>query len=92
MSLLLWIVRLVAVILIIRFVMSAFAGARRKPAASAPRQPNRPPERLGGTLVRDPQCGTYLPQDRAIVVTKGGTTEYFCSAKCRDEWTVQRPH
>lgn len=83
--LLLWIVRLIVLILIIRFVVRMFSGALGR-RAGVPRQPKRPPERIGGTLVQDPQCGTYLPQDRAITVVKGGSTAYFCSAKCRDEW------
>ncbi len=49
-------------------------------------QTTRPPERIGGTLVQDPQCGTYLPRERAIAVTSGGSTQYFCSDTCRDEW------
>lgn len=85
--LLLWIVRLIVLILIVRFVFRMFAGVRGRQTGGAARQPKRPQERIGGTLVQDPQCGTYLPQDRAITVVKGGSTAYFCSTRCRDEWT-----
>lgn len=87
MTLLLWLVRLIVLVMIIRFIMSALSSARGRKASGPTRQPKRAPERIGGTLVRDPQCGTYLPQDRALVVARSGSTEYFCSAKCRDEWT-----
>jgi YHS domain-containing protein len=36
--------------------------------------------------VRDPQCGTYLPQTRAIRVGSGSDAQYFCSAACRDAY------
>lgn len=87
MTLLLWLVRLLILVIIIRFVMAlvsrAMSTARSQPNA---RQPKRAPERIGGTLVQDPQCGTYVPQERALAVTAGGSTQYFCSTKCRDEW------
>jgi YHS domain-containing protein len=35
-------------------------------------------------MVRDPQCGTYLPRTDALSRTVGGEKEYFCSEKCRD--------
>ena len=33
-------------------------------------------------LVRDPVCGTYVSRDSAL----SDGTNYFCSAKCRDEY------
>jgi uncharacterized protein len=83
--LLLWIVRLIILLIIIRFIVTLVRGLMSKPAPAPPR-PKRSTERLGGTLVQDPQCGTYIPQDRAVAVTIRGATQYFCSAKCRDEW------
>lgn len=89
MTLLIWIVRLVVLLLIVRFVVTMIRQAMRhsKGAGPAPgSRSKRPVERLGGTLVQDPQCGTYLPKDRALAVTDGGSTQYFCSDKCRAEW------
>ena len=86
MNLVSWIIRLLILLMIIRFVMSLFAGARSRRPAGPPPSPKRPAERIGGTLVRDPHCGTYLPQDRAMMVVSSGTPQYFCSTKCRDEW------
>ena len=89
MTLLIWIVRLVVLLLIVRFVVTMIRHAVQQ-SRSAPRpdagRPKRQAERIGGTLVQDPQCGTYLPKDRALAVTAGGSTQYFCSDKCRDEW------
>jgi hypothetical protein len=57
------------------------AGAR--PAAAVAR-----PEVVGGELVRDPQCGTYVPKARALTVGTGEKILYFCSAACRDAYSV----
>ncbi len=91
MTLILWVVRFLVLLLIVRFVVTlvtramTHVGGGAGPRQSG-RQPNRPVERIGGTLVQDPQCGTYLPQDRAISVISGGSTLFFCSTTCRDEW------
>jgi hypothetical protein len=66
---------------ILRLVLGARTPARRPPSASVP-------ERLGGTLVRDPQCGTYVPESRAIRVGSGARALYFCSAACRDAYAA----
>lgn len=90
MALLLWILRLIVLLIIIRFVVvlvrQVMARSRTTGGGSSRPRAGRTPERIGGTLVQDPQCGTYLPQDRAIVVLRGGAATYFCSTRCRDEW------
>lgn len=88
MNLIQWILRLLVVLFIVRFVATMVRQAlgRGRNDAARERAPRRPAERIGGTLVQDPQCGTYLPKDRALAVTSGGTTHYFCSDRCRDEW------
>jgi uncharacterized protein len=51
-----------------------------------------PPQktRQGEDMVRDPQCGTYLPRGDAIEKTIGGEKHYFCSARCRDEFIAKK--
>jgi uncharacterized protein len=68
---------------IIRTVVRLVTGPRPPQRAS---RPASPPERAGGTLVRDPQCGTYVPESRAIRVGSGDRTLYFCSTTCRDAY------
>jgi uncharacterized protein len=80
----LWIVRILAVLLLLRMIVRAFFGRRRP--SPPPRGPARTPERLGGELVQDPQCGTYIPKANAIAVPGATGVQYFCSAKCRDEY------
>jgi len=81
-GLLLWILRVLVILMVLRLVLRLFSGRR---AVAPPRQ-RRAPQRLGGTLVRDPQCGTYVPESSALVVRSGSGTWHFCSAACRDAW------
>jgi len=39
-------------------------------------------EELGGEMVQDPVCETYIPRSRAIEKKVGGQTVYFCSPEC----------
>ena len=76
---LLWIVRVLVVLVVARMLFRALAGRRTMPPQAR--------QRIGGTLVRDPQCGTYLPPERARTVTTAGVVVHFCSDRCRDAWT-----
>ena len=60
----------------------AFAG---DPAAG---RRSVPQTREGGRLVRDPHCGTHIPEARALRLGTGGNTMYFCSETCRERWTA----
>jgi uncharacterized protein len=79
-----WVLDVIVVLLIARAVLRLLFGSRT-PAA---RPDRRAPERLGGTLVRDPQCGTYVPESRAIRVGSGAHALYFCSPDCRDAYAA----
>ena len=83
-ALFLWIVRLVVLFLIVRLVVRRVSSAIGQ--RHAPKPSSRMPERAGGTLARDPQCGTYVPESRALVVGRGADAQYFCSSTCRDAW------
>ena len=84
MALLTWVLRALVALLLIRFVLRLFA--RRGPAGR-PRT-RRQTERVGGTLVRDPQCGTYIPQAKALTTGSGSSVVHFCSTDCRDAWVA----
>ena len=45
--------------------------------------------RAGVKLQRDPVCGTYVAPGTALSLTSGGTTQYFCSEKCRNEYLAR---
>ncbi|MEO8482808.1 MAG: hypothetical protein ABI634_11400 [Acidobacteriota bacterium] len=83
MVLALWLLRILIILLILRYIVGFFAPRRQATRRGAP---TRPIERTGGTLVRDPQCGTYVPESRALALKRGGATIHFCSTTCRDTW------
>ena len=49
--------------------------------------PTPPAEKTarGEEMVRDPECGTYVPRSDAIKAQLEGKTLYFCSTDCRDK-------
>jgi len=62
-----------------RFVSSLLRALPGRPAAPRSKSPDR-----GEEMVRDPQCGTYLPRGDALEKTVRGERHYFCSRECRD--------
>ncbi len=73
-----WLVRLLIAALIIRAIWSLVASLVG--GASGSKRVRRP----GSVpLVRDPVCGTYIQQSRALRVDARGKTHYFCSEDCR---------
>jgi YHS domain-containing protein len=44
------------------------------------------PVQGGVTLVRDPNCGTFVSPGRSLASRIAGETRYFCSEKCRQEF------
>jgi YHS domain-containing protein len=93
MALLVWLLRIVLITMIIRVVFGFFSqlAAPRSRPASGPRPAARPKERAGGTLVRDPQCGTYIPETRALSAGSGTNIQYFCSEDCRRAYLAAHP-
>jgi YHS domain-containing protein len=81
MALINWIIRSLALAFVARLILRAVLGSR---GSVRGRQAARKVERAGGTLERDPQCGTYVPRTAAVTARAGGRTLYFCSASCRD--------
>jgi YHS domain-containing protein len=60
-------------------VMEAAGGTPRSARSGRPPSPSV-------RLVRDPVCGTHIPPVSSLSLTSHGTTHYFCSQKCRDEF------
>jgi len=80
-----WIFRIIVVLFVLRLIQSYFAP---KPRPASPRAGGRNTavERAGGQLVRDPQCGTYVPMSTSVHLVSGPHTLYFCSVACRDAY------
>ena len=51
-------------------------------------------QRQGGSatvgLVRDPVCGTFVVPSRALTSGSGANIRYFCSEKCRRDYSANR--
>jgi hypothetical protein len=87
----LWIVRILILLLILRYVLrlvfSLLQSARS--TSGRPVSSGGTLERAGGELVRDPQCGTYIPKSRAVVAGSGADAKYFCSIECRNKFALK---
>ena len=70
---------------LLRGLLSGLRSRLPQTSGSAP----PPPTRAGGTLYKDPVCGTYVSPDSGITQTIGGQTVYFCSAECRDKYLAK---
>jgi len=81
-------VRNLLAILLALLAMFVFRKALRRggrgptpPPPPAPPRPGTPRK-----MVRDPQCGTYIPLDEAVALRGREETLYFCSSECREAW------
>lgn len=67
-----------------RFIASIVEGATgRSPSTARPRQ-------VEGHMVKDPICGTYVVEGRALPGMRGRETAWFCSTKCQQAWLEMR--
>lgn len=93
MSILIWILRILGLLLLLRFVLQLLFGnrgvARRGGGAARGGRTSGQDVKQGGELVRDPHCGTFVPKARAIAVSAGHETHYFCSVTCRDAYRAK---
>jgi len=62
-----------------RFLEGVIEGATGGNAAASSR-------RLAGHMVKDPVCGTYVVQGRALTAVRGQQTAWFCSPRCQQAW------
>ena len=93
MGILVWIIRILGLLLLLRFALRLLFGNRGvvAPGGGAARggRASRQDLKQGGELVRDPHCGTFVPKARAIAVSAGHDTHYFCSVTCRDAYRAK---
>lgn len=55
-------------------------------AVSKPPGPPLEKTSRGEDMIRDPQCGTYVPRNDAVKIEAKGKAHYFCSTECRDKY------
>jgi YHS domain-containing protein len=86
--------RSILLLVLIAFIARAFwrvmdgviAGVRggQPPHVPQPGTPRSVP------MARDPVCGTFVLPDRAVTLSTGGETVFFCSDRCRDAYRSGR--
>lgn len=68
---------------LLRFFGGVVQGATgHASGAGGARPPSQPPTKM----VQDPVCGTYVVPGKALAVSRGGHTEFFCSDACRQKY------
>ena len=63
-------------------VSAALSMVRRFLTVLAPRPEPRLRSSAGGRLVKDPVCGTYIPEETALQARN----QFFCSEECRGKY------
>jgi YHS domain-containing protein len=81
--LLLWIVRLVFIVLVLRGLIRLLRGIAEGLRAPRRTQPPAVP------LVRDPVCGTFVVPSRALTAGSGSEMRFFCSENCRRAYAAR---
>jgi YHS domain-containing protein len=64
-----------------RLTMGVLEGAGYRRDSTQSNQPSV-------NLVRDPVCGMFVVRAKALTAAAGSETKYFCSDKCRREWSA----
>jgi len=79
-------------LVVIRAIWKLFSGIKVGmsvgTADSARARDGQPPAH-GVHMVKDPVCGTYVVPDRALSLSAGRETMYFCSTACRDKYRAK---
>ena len=77
-------IRLLILLILVFLAYTFFTGVRQLLTGQGKR--NLPPKSgpKGEDMVRDPQCGIYLPRSEALKKMVSGRQQYFCSKECRD--------
>ena len=70
-------VRIVVVLLIVRFVLRFLAAVVQGYQAAPRREP-------ATEMVRDRVCDTFVPRSRALMAIVDGREQHFCSPECRE--------
>lgn len=80
-------IRFIIIMFIVLVVLSVLRGMFSGSATVRTANPRTGRQRPGrsGKLVKDPVCGTYVPESTAIRL-EGRETLFFCSEECRNRY------
>ena len=96
MELLVRLLEFVAIVWIVRFLLSNLIGgsssAQRSSqtyGAASNQHPSEPAVSTG-EMKKDPQCGTYVSTELSLKARYGGEVLHFCSKECQDAYLQAR--
>lgn len=75
----------VLIVLVVRALMRLTRGIIQ--GAGYTRDGKQPPS---VPLVKDPNCGVFVPRTKALTSGSGTDIKFFCSERCRQEWAARR--
>ena len=84
------IIRLIITIIAVYFIVRLVRGLFLPSAGKEKSFPRKPASIPGEELVKDPQCGTYVPVSSATKATIDGQVLYFCSEECLKKYKEQK--
>jgi YHS domain-containing protein len=89
-----WLFRFIVFVILftaVRAVLSHLFGWSQGRQRGAQRRNARPSagsmRSISHPVIKDPICGTYVDRDLALPLHSGEETLYFCSEKCREEYS-----
>ena len=68
--------------LLYRLIKTAVGGPRLERARKVRKQGGK--EHIEDEMVKDPQCGVYVPKREAVTAKVGGEKFYFCCEDCKE--------
>ena len=88
-----WLLRLLLFLLLVTLLLRAgyrlLEGVIEGATGRPPRRRSGVPAK-GTAMVRDPVCGTFVVQSRALTAVRGRQAAWFCSEECRRRWQAGR--
>ena len=79
-----WIVLALAIYLLYRLFANDFLKKRKKDEQEASSNMKKKIE--AGEMVKDPECGAYVPVEDSVTVRDGEKVYHFCSYDCRTKY------
>jgi len=73
---------IVLLYLLYRLIKMVIGGPRLERSREGGKQKKK--ERIEDEMVKDPQCGVYVPKREAVTAKVGGEKIYFCSEDCKE--------
>jgi YHS domain-containing protein len=85
-----WILRIFLFFLLATILLRSayrfFQGVIEGAGGHGGRGSGRRGSQVTGRMVKDPVCGTYVVEGRALTAVRGGRTAWFCSPECQRMW------